>query len=38
VNLALYALCLDYKDDQTHVQHLLRTRRRPPAPEPARAP
>ena len=27
VNLVMYALCLDYKDDHTHVMHLLRTRR-----------
>lgn len=27
VNLMMYALCLDYKDDHTHVMHLLRTRR-----------
>ncbi|MBM4345229.1 MAG: DUF4159 domain-containing protein [Deltaproteobacteria bacterium] len=27
VNLAMYALCLDYKDDQTHVLYLLSHRR-----------
>lgn len=27
VNVVLYALCLDYKDDHTHVMHLLQTRR-----------
>ncbi len=27
VNLVVYALCLDYKDDHTHVGHLLRRRR-----------
>ena len=27
VNLVMYALCLDYKDDHTHVMHLLRNRR-----------
>jgi len=27
VNLVMYALCLDYKDDHTHVLHLLRGRR-----------
>lgn len=34
VNVVLYALCLDYKDDHTHVMHLLRYRRgsRPTAP------
>jgi hypothetical protein len=31
VNLVLYALCLDYKDDHTHVMHLLRNRRGRPA-------
>lgn len=39
VNLVMYALCLDYKDDHTHVMHLLRYRRdsrgpRPPASGP----
>ena len=41
VNVVMYALCLDYKDDHTHVMHLLRTRRgaktpvaQPPAPPP----
>ncbi len=32
VNLVMYALCLDYKDDHTHVMHLLRTRRGAKAP------
>lgn len=27
VNVVMYALCLDYKDDHTHVMHLLQTRR-----------
>jgi len=27
VNLAMYALCLDYKEDQAHVNYLLRRRR-----------
>ncbi|MCB9506493.1 MAG: DUF4159 domain-containing protein [Myxococcales bacterium] len=27
VNLAMYALCLDYKEDQVHVNYLLRRRR-----------
>ena len=27
INLLMYALCLDYKDDHTHVQTLLRRRR-----------
>ena len=27
VNLAMYALCLDYKEDQVHVEYLLRRRR-----------
>ncbi len=27
INLLMYALCLDYKDDHTHVTHLLRHRR-----------
>lgn len=27
VNLAMYALCLDYKDDQVHVRHIMRRRR-----------
>jgi hypothetical protein len=27
VNLMMYALCLDYKDDHSHVMHLLRHRR-----------
>jgi len=34
VNFVMYALCLDYKDDHSHVMHLLRHRRgaRPPPP------
>jgi len=32
VNLALYALLLDYKDEQAHVEGLLNRRRLPPAP------
>ena len=35
VNLVMYALCLDYKDDHTHVMHLLRYRRGSRVPEPA---
>jgi len=27
VNLAMYALCLDYKDDHVHIDYLLRQRR-----------
>ncbi len=27
INLVMYALCLDYKDDHTHVTHLLKHRR-----------
>jgi hypothetical protein len=27
INLAMYALCLDYKTDQVHVEYLLRKRR-----------
>ncbi len=27
VNIALYALCLDYKDDQVHVEYILKRRR-----------
>ena len=27
INLAMYALCLDYKEDQVHVNYLLRRRR-----------
>ena len=34
VNLAMYALCLDYKDDQTHVLYLL-SHRRSASPAPA---
>ncbi len=37
VNLAMYALCLDYKDDQTHVLYLL-SHRRTAAPAPAAPP
>jgi hypothetical protein len=32
VNLMLYALNLDYKDDHTHVHQLLRQRRGAPKP------
>jgi len=32
VNLALYALLLDYKDEQAHVEGLLNRRRLPPVP------
>lgn len=38
VNLALYALCLDYKDDQTHVLYLLSHRREKSAAVPPRPP
>jgi hypothetical protein len=31
VNLAMYALCLDYKSDQVHVEYLMRKRRFRPA-------
>ena len=35
INLVMYALCLDYKDDHTHITHLLRHRRgRQPSPGP----
>ncbi len=39
INLVMYALCLDYKDDQTHVLYLLSRRRgatggQPPPREP----
>ena len=27
INLVMYALCLDYKDDHTHVMRLLKRRR-----------
>jgi hypothetical protein len=37
VNLAVYALCLDYKDDHTHVMHLLRHRRTVATPPPVPA-
>lgn len=36
INLAMYALCLDYKDDHVHLEYLLRRRRwriEPPEPE-----
>ena len=29
VNLVLYALCLDYKTEQAHIDYILRTRRFP---------
>jgi hypothetical protein len=29
VNLAMYALCLDYKNEQAHIDYILRTRRLP---------
>ncbi|MES1172320.1 MAG: DUF4159 domain-containing protein [Bacteroidota bacterium] len=29
VNLAMYALCLDYKTEQAHIDYILRTRRNP---------
>ena len=32
INMVVYALCLDYKDDHTHVLHLLRHRRSTRAP------
>jgi len=32
VNLVLYALCLDYKDDQAHAPFLMRRRGRGPTP------
>jgi len=39
INLVLYALCLDYKDDQTHVNHLLKKRRwRPGSPSGSKSP
>jgi hypothetical protein len=31
VNLVMYALCLDYKSDQVHVEYLMRKRRFRPA-------
>jgi hypothetical protein len=37
INLAMYALCLDYKDDHVHIDYLLRRRRwriEPPKPVP----
>ncbi|MBI3178976.1 MAG: DUF4159 domain-containing protein, partial [Deltaproteobacteria bacterium] len=27
INVVMYALCLDYKEDQVHVQYILRRRR-----------
>lgn len=27
INVAMYALCLDYKDDQVHVEYIMRRRR-----------
>ena len=27
VNLVMYALCLDYKTEQAHIDYILRTRR-----------
>ena len=38
VNIVMYALCLDYKDDHTHVMHLLRTRRGAKTPATATPP
>ena len=29
VNLVMYALCLDYKTEQAHIEYILRTRRNP---------
>ena len=29
VNLVMYALCLDYKTEQAHIDYILRTRRLP---------
>lgn len=31
VNLAMYVLCSDYKDDQVHAEELMRRRGKPPA-------
>lgn len=31
VNVVMYALCLDYKTEQAHIDYILRTRRNPPA-------
>jgi hypothetical protein len=31
VNVVMYALCLDYKSEQAHIDYILRTRRNPPA-------
>jgi hypothetical protein len=33
VNLVMYALCLDYKADQVHVEHIMRRRRWRPSEE-----
>jgi hypothetical protein len=33
VNLVMYALCLDYKTDQVHVEHIMRRRRWRPSDE-----
>ncbi len=38
VNLVMYALCLDYKDDHTHVMQLLRYRRGTQVPSAHTAP
>ncbi len=35
INLVLYALCFDYKDDHTHIMHLLRRRRLKGLPPPS---
>ena len=29
INLVMYALCLDYKTEQAHIDYILRTRRLP---------
>ena len=29
INLVMYALCLDYKTEQAHIDYMLRTRRLP---------
>jgi hypothetical protein len=34
VNVVLYALCLDYKDDQVHAPFIMRRQSPPPAPAP----
>ena len=31
VNIVMYALCLDYKTEQAHIDYILRTRRNPPS-------